>query len=227
MPASGGRLELPKRRHIIRPDGTAAQPNTGLTGSASCSGEHITIQWSHGFTDQMTLSADGDQLTGTNGLIPLSGSRKSATVPPGEAAPVANGPTAPIASETPAPTSETPQKGVAKTKPATAASCQRLAGVWTALTEEIVIRPDGTAYDPSYGMTGTMTCSGQTVVIHWRRANGQDEAFTVSADGNQLNPTSFGDIQFTRTSTEIPPGQSGPPVSPTNAPINPLDLIPF
>jgi hypothetical protein len=191
----------------------------------------VTIQWSHGFTDQLTLSDDGNQLAGSNGFLPISNSRKSASVPPGEAATTAAVQPTPAPSEGPEPSAETPQRSGANAKPGKAGSCQRLVGVWINLDEEIIVRPDSTAYMPDPGVasvvTGAMACSGQSVIIHWRYAAWGDRQYTVSADGNHLDTGDILDGQYTRTSAEIPPGQEGPPVSPTNVPINPLDLIPF
>ena len=47
-----------------------------LTASWSCIGGQIVIVWSHGYTDRLTLSPDGNRLSGTNGIIAVSGKRK-------------------------------------------------------------------------------------------------------------------------------------------------------
>lgn len=54
--------------------GTASSGS--LTASWSCMGGQIIIVWSHGYTDRLTLSPDGNRLSGTNGIIAVSGRRK-------------------------------------------------------------------------------------------------------------------------------------------------------
>jgi hypothetical protein len=315
---------------VIRADGTAAKLGVGATGSATCSGDQVAIQWSDGFSDQMTLSADGAQMTKSGALLPLTVSRKSATVPPGEAVTAAVNPPTPAPSEGPEASAETPQKSDAHAKSAAAkgspcarlagawslsgtpieigvdgaafaptsgakaslecgresvifhwdawwgdrtyalsadgntmsqaglipvqivrmsttapgataaaakpgkpgkpGSCGRLAGVWTTFGGSMIIRPDGSAYYPPDELgqltvdTAAMICNGQTVVIQYRSRSGGEDTFTLSGDGNQLVGASG---QWSRTSTTIPPGQEGPPVSPTVVPVNPLDLLGF
>jgi hypothetical protein len=105
------------------------------------------------------------------------------------------------------------------------AQCRRLVGVWTTLGFELVIRPDGTAYDPGYGATGTMTCVGQTVTVRWRRGQGEVERFTASADDDRLTQSgAFLGVQYARASKDIPPDRYGPPAPPASEPLKPLDL---
>ncbi len=46
----------------IKPDGTHQQGE--ITGTWSCSGNEVTMSWSHGYIDDLVLSADGLSLTG-------------------------------------------------------------------------------------------------------------------------------------------------------------------
>ena len=314
----------------IRPDGAATQAS-GATATASCAGDHVTIAWSNGFTDDLTLSADGAQMTKIGGLLPIAIARKSAAAPPAEATPAAGSAPASAQAEAPAVAAAPPGAANAKTtkggpcakaagrwtwpmsdgvdiradgsvqasaaggfatgaatcngdqvdiqwnafampahltlsadrsqlagtagflpvtltrlaaaapagattaaakpgKPGKPGSCARLTGVWSSFDDSLVIRPDGTAYSPDVGdcgeaATGTVTCVGQSVVIHWRLGDGRDEPFTVSEDGNQLQEAGG---SYARASTEIPLGQEGPPLSAANAPGNPLlCLLPF
>jgi hypothetical protein len=55
-------------------DGTASSGT--LTARWTCESGNVTIHWSHGYVDRLTLSADGNSLTGTNGIIPVWGKRK-------------------------------------------------------------------------------------------------------------------------------------------------------
>jgi hypothetical protein len=61
---------------FIKAGGTFAQPQTRLTGTWLCDGDHVVMLWSHGFTDRLTLSPDGMHLSGTNGLMTVTGDRK-------------------------------------------------------------------------------------------------------------------------------------------------------
>jgi hypothetical protein len=198
---------------FIRPDNTSYHPGTNLTATLTCSGQSLISHYTwfgQDRADQYDLSPDGNLLTQVTGagLVHVQLTRKAGAVAPGEAA---------------APAS------AANTKPGKAGSCQRLAGVWINLDEEIIIRPDSTAYHPdpsiSSPVTGAMSCSGKSVTIHWRYAAWGDSQYTLADDGNHLNAATAFEGQWTRTSTEIPSGQEGPPVSPTNVPINPLDLF--
>ena len=58
----------------VRPDGTLS--GGGLTGQWTCSGGRVIMVWSHGFTDRLTLSADGTHLAGTNGFTRVFGDRR-------------------------------------------------------------------------------------------------------------------------------------------------------
>lgn len=207
---------------VIRADGSASQLSTGMTATASCSGDQVTIPWRSNMSDELTLSGDGNQLSGHSGIFPVSATRKGAAPPPAEATTAAIQP-APAPSESAEPSTATPQKSAANAKPGKAGSCRQLVGVWTGFGLELVIRPDSTAYEPDPGATGTMTCEGQTVTVHWRYKDWDDTGYTLAGDGNQLNPNTFGDVQLTRSSTVIPAGKSGPPV--TDVPLTPLDLL--
>jgi len=52
----------------FRSDGTYVQPQSGLSGTWSCNSGHVVLFWSHGYTDQLTLSGEGTHLKGTNGF---------------------------------------------------------------------------------------------------------------------------------------------------------------
>jgi hypothetical protein len=58
----------------IRANGTHVQGN--LTGTWTCSNGQVVLVWSHGFTDRLTLSPDGNNLDGSNGMIRVTGTRK-------------------------------------------------------------------------------------------------------------------------------------------------------
>jgi hypothetical protein len=198
---------------FIRPDETSYHPGTNLTATLTCSGRSAIFHYTwfgQDRADRYDLSPDGELLTQVTGagLVHVQLTRKAGAVAPGEAA---------------APAS------AANTKPGRAGSRQRLAGVWVNLEDEIVIRPDSTVYRPEPGIsspvTGAMTCSGKSVTIHWRYAAWGDSQYTLADDGNHLNAAAALEGQWTRTSTAIPSGQEGPPVSPTDVPINPLDLF--
>ena len=60
----------------VRPNGTAIQPASGISGNWSCHDRDVIFHWSHGFTDRLTLSTDGNHLTGTNGIVAVWGNRK-------------------------------------------------------------------------------------------------------------------------------------------------------
>ncbi len=62
------------RTVTIGAGGTASSGS--LTASWSCIGGQLVIMWSHGYTDRLTLSPDGNRLSGTNGIIAVSGKRK-------------------------------------------------------------------------------------------------------------------------------------------------------
>jgi hypothetical protein len=59
---------------VIRPDGTAS--GGPHTASWSCANGSVVMRWSHGYTDRLNLSQDGTHLQGTNGFVPVSGSRR-------------------------------------------------------------------------------------------------------------------------------------------------------
>ena len=60
----------------VRNGGTAAQGPR--TATWTCSNAQIVMVWSHGFTDRLTISADGTQMTGTNQIgIGVSATRKA------------------------------------------------------------------------------------------------------------------------------------------------------
>jgi hypothetical protein len=61
---------------FIKADGTFAQPQARLTGTWLCDGTNVVMLWSHGATDRLTLSPDGMHLSGTNGLMTVTGDRK-------------------------------------------------------------------------------------------------------------------------------------------------------
>jgi len=99
--------------------------------------------------------------------------------------------------------------------------CGRLVGVWTTLGFQLVIRPDDTIFDPGTGATGTLTCYGQTVKAHWRRGDGEDERYTVSAADDRLTQSgALLGVQYTRASKTIPPELYGT----TTLPPEPVDL---
>lgn len=60
----------------FKPNGTLIQgPRTGRW---SCANGNVTIVWSHGYTDRLTLAGDGRTMTGTNQYgNTISGSRRS------------------------------------------------------------------------------------------------------------------------------------------------------
>jgi hypothetical protein len=58
---------------IFDRDGTLTQG--ALTGTWTCTNRRVAIFWSHGFVDRLTLSSDGNHLTGSNGIIPVWGNR--------------------------------------------------------------------------------------------------------------------------------------------------------
>lgn len=60
----------------ILANGTAVQRASGLTANWSCSDRTAIFHWSHGFTDRLTLSADGNHLTGSNGVVAVWGNRR-------------------------------------------------------------------------------------------------------------------------------------------------------
>jgi len=108
---------------------------------------------------------------------------------------------------------------------APAGQCRRLVGVWTTLGFELVIRPDDTAYDPGSGAIGALTCVGQSVKVRWRRGDGEEERFAVSADDDRLTQSGvFLGVQYARASKDIPPDRYGPPASAASATAKPLDV---
>ena len=189
----------------IRPDGSAFAPTSGAKATLECGKDNVIFHWDGWWGDRTyALSADGNTMSQA-GLIPVQIVRTSTTAP-GETA--------------------------TATKPGKAGSRQRLVGVWSTLGGSMIIRPDSSAHFPGdLGtlelMTAAMTCNGQSVVFHYRWGDGGDQPFTLSADGNQLNPTEAFQAAWTRASTTIPPGQEGPAVSPTDVPANPLDTNGF
>lgn len=48
----------------------------GIPGSWTCASGHVTITWSNGFVDQMTLSADGNSMAGNNNIGPVWASKR-------------------------------------------------------------------------------------------------------------------------------------------------------
>lgn len=46
----------------LNDDGTLVQGPR--TGTWTCSGTDVTLVWSHGFTDDLTISADGHSMSG-------------------------------------------------------------------------------------------------------------------------------------------------------------------
>ena len=58
---------------IFERDGTLTQGM--LTGTWACTNRRVAIFWSHHFIDRLALSPDGNHLTGTNGIVPVSGDR--------------------------------------------------------------------------------------------------------------------------------------------------------
>lgn len=60
----------------ILPNGTASQSPSGFTANWSCSNRTVVFHWSHGFIDHLTLSKDGDHLTGSNGIMAVWGNRR-------------------------------------------------------------------------------------------------------------------------------------------------------
>lgn len=168
----------------IRPDGAASQAN-GATGTASCAGDHVTIVWSNGFTDDLTLSTDGAQMTKVGGLLPIAIARKSAAVPPAEAAPAAGG--APAS----APAVAAAPPGAANAKSAKGGPCAKAAGRWTwPMSDGVDIRADGSVQASAAGgfATGAATCSGDQVDIQWN-AFAMPAHLTLSADRAQLAGT--------------------------------------
>jgi len=46
--------------------GGAAMHKSGITGQWLCTDGKVVIVWSHGYTDRLSMSADGKSLTGKN-----------------------------------------------------------------------------------------------------------------------------------------------------------------
>jgi hypothetical protein len=47
-----------------------------LTARWTCASGKVVMHWSHGYVDRLTLSADGNNLSGSNGLIRVWGQRR-------------------------------------------------------------------------------------------------------------------------------------------------------
>jgi hypothetical protein len=56
-------------------NGKVAQPQSNLSGTWSCSGDHVVVLWSHGYTDRLTLAPEGTHLSGTNGFMSVTADR--------------------------------------------------------------------------------------------------------------------------------------------------------
>jgi hypothetical protein len=59
---------------IIKSDGTATGGT--VTANWSCINGQVVITWSNGYNDRLSISADGNHLEGTNGMIRVFGDRK-------------------------------------------------------------------------------------------------------------------------------------------------------
>ncbi len=59
---------------VIRSSGTASTGS--LTATWTCKSNQVVMVWSHGFTDRLTISSDGNRLSGSNGFVTVSGHRK-------------------------------------------------------------------------------------------------------------------------------------------------------
>ena len=60
---------------IFKEGGTVS--NSFVTGTWTCRDQNIVIEWSHGFTDRLIISADGTRMNGRNQIgSAVSGSRK-------------------------------------------------------------------------------------------------------------------------------------------------------
>jgi len=61
----------------INANGTTQPSPTGIRSDWTCNGGVFVFKWSHGYTDRLSLSADGTRLSGSNNVgIPVWGTRK-------------------------------------------------------------------------------------------------------------------------------------------------------
>ncbi len=167
----------------IRADGTGrdARGNTMQWSVLNSAERSYTLRWSHGYTDTVTLSADGSSLSGTN----QQGYRCSATRVGG-------------ASPAP-PTVSAPSGGTG------------VAGEWNwgLGGGVVVINADGTGRD-ARGNTMKWTLRNPTArTYEFRWSHGYTDTATLSPDGNTLDAANDRGSRFTATRRDSGGGGGG------------------